>query len=82
MCASCVLLSGWHQLHVTFFNRKCVSTMPLDSACKVVELLRSYVGEYVEGLDNESLNIRVYQGAHLATHLLTSYYLGDCPDRT
>lgn len=43
---------------------------------QVVELLRSYVGEYVEGLDNESLNIRVYQGAKRAA-ICESTWLGD-----
>lgn len=28
----------------------------------VAELLRSYLGAYVEGLDTESLNVRVWKG--------------------
>jgi len=30
---------------------------------QVAELLRSYLGAYVEGLDTESLNVRVWKGA-------------------
>ena len=30
---------------------------------QVAELLRSYLGAYVEGLDTESLNVRVWNGA-------------------
>jgi hypothetical protein len=29
---------------------------------QVAELLRAYLGEYIDGLDNESLNIRVWKG--------------------
>ena len=29
---------------------------------QVAELLRTYLGEYIDGLDNESLNVRVWKG--------------------
>jgi hypothetical protein len=38
---------------------------------QVAELLRAYLGEYIEGLDNESLNIRVWKGARRPTQRLT-----------
>ena len=39
---------------------------------QVAELLRSHLGDYVEGLDNESLNIRVWKGAaHSPRHRTT-----------
>ena len=34
---------------------------------QVTELLRAYLGEYIDGLDTESLNIRVWKGASAAS---------------
>jgi hypothetical protein len=35
---------------------------------QVAELLRTYLGEYIDGLDNESLNVRVWKGAWVTLH--------------
>ncbi len=41
---------------------------------QVAELLRAYLGEYIEGLDNESLNIRVWKGArHAAPYVCATH---------
>jgi hypothetical protein len=38
---------------------------------QVTELLRTYLGEYIDGLDTDSLNIRVWKGApgRMSAHL-------------